>query len=215
MPRVGRGKGATTVQSFHLLLSKTMSSGSAFAFVTCTNLGNRALSEADAWTLWRVRSFRFRILSDSTHSAATPAAFGVQEGAPNTVASTVATILDLWPSVLHCGTGETTWSRWVTVPSSVCAGEFSWYQTLVGTFTQSQATPFTIVWAGSTSGVIQTEFYFTLEFKSQANTSDTPAALLLRQRVREERALGILASDHMAIAKALAVPCSPSVVQKT
>jgi len=195
---------ATTSQSYHAILQKVTAGGLANLAVTPTNLGNRATSEADAWTLWRVRSFRFRIFGDSTATSLLPVVCGVQEGAPNTVAASNVAIMDLVPSVMHCGANETEWSRWVTVPKSVCAGEFPWYQTFTGTFTASQSTPFTLCWAGGGgTSTILTELFFTLEFKSQANTADTPMSLQLAARVREERALSILAQERNGVLRLL------------
>jgi len=182
------GKGSTSVMSFHQLVLMTMSSSVLQTQGNPTGLAARFLQEADAWTLFRWRSLRFRIFGGSTHTAAgTLACLGVQEGLPDTPAATAATILELLPSVAHCGDDQTVWSDWIQVPAAVLAGQQPWYQTVLGSFPAVSEVPFTFCAFGTATGAIQVELRYTVEFKSQSAAANTPLSVACVQRLREER----------------------------
>ncbi len=185
-----RSKSSSSVMTFHRHTLQTMSSGTGSLAFTPGALGQRFQAEADAWTLFRLLSAKFRIFGDSTLAVATPAACGVVEGVPDTLPTTVATITDLLPSVTHMGANQSRWSQWVTIPKSMLAGQIPWYQTSAGTFPSVAEVPCTFVFVGgSTSAVIALEILWTAQFKSQVPTTSTPMQLALAERIRAERLL--------------------------
>jgi len=174
--------------SFHQLVIMTMSSSVLQTQGNPTGLAARFLQEADAWTLFRWRSLRFRIFGGSTHTAAgTLACLGVQEGLPDTPAASAVQVMELMPSAVHCGDDQTVWSDWIQVPASVLAGQQPWYNTILGSFPTTSEVPFTFCAFGTSTGVIQVELKYTVEFKSQAAAGNTPLSVACIQRLREER----------------------------
>lgn len=200
-------RSATSVMVFHQLLTRTMSSQVSQLPGTPSGFAARFLQEADAWTLFRFRSLRFRIFGGTSHTAAGDlACCGVQEGAPDTPAATEATVLELIPSIAHAGAGQTVWSEWVQVPSSVLAGQMPWYQTVLGTFPAVAEVPFTFCFFGTSTGVIKFEVRYTVEFKSQAAAGNTPQSILLAERLREEREAQRVAKERGRLLEVLALP---------
>lgn len=196
-----QGRGAKATMAFHLITSQAMSASTANIVMKPSSVGGtRFLSEADAWTLFRIKSCRFRILGDTTHTVAgTVACCGVVEGVPATIPSTQAQISELLASTVHGGTGQTMWSKWVQVPSAICAGEFPWYQTIIGALQLVESAPFTFCFAGTATGIILLELFWVAEFKGQANTANTPSQISLLRAVRSERELAIRRIEHERI----------------
>jgi hypothetical protein len=203
------GKGATSVMTFHQSILMTMNSSVLQTQGNPTGLGERFLQEADAWTLFRWRSLRFRIFGGSTHTVSALAALGVQEGLPDTPAATVGNVMDLFASIGHCGTGQTTWSDWVRVPPSVLAGQLPWYQTVLGAFPAVAEVPFTFCAVGSATGAIRVELWYTVEFKSQSAAANTPLSVVFAQRLREEREAQRTAKERGKLLGIMSSPAKP------
>ncbi len=140
------------------------------------NMGDRASGLSDSYANFRLKSLRFRL-----HPVAAAAAAGFLVGSANTTApTTIATVMEIVPSVYQVA-AETVPSNWVVVSKSDCAGPLPWYKTQ--TTTGNDEFPGYLVTIGTGADV---EYYAVLEFKGSVDPANTPAWLEFRRKYREE-----------------------------
>jgi hypothetical protein len=195
---------------FHVLIQGTTSAGVQSFVMVPANWSSRASAEATSWEYFRCDSIRFR-----TFSAGTPLAIGFAPGVPVTAPATILTVMELMDSVHHLGfTGssvaaETMWSRWVKVSKPTCGGAYPWYKTVVGSEAAQIEAPQTLVVAGSGAQAWNMEVYFTLTFKGQINSADTPLGRELHARLQKETQDKIAEKEKSALLRLLSFNPNP------
>jgi hypothetical protein len=167
--------------SFHSLSSQTLAGG-ALSIAVSPALTARCTTEADGWNWYRVKALKFRILALTG-----PCAAGFVEGKPDTQPSTIATVGELLDSVLHGGSTEFVWSRWVEVPKIALAGALPWYKTIPGAATDEEELSGLLVFGGTTTNGLLLDVFFTFEFKGPVSTTNTPLQVELQLKLHEER----------------------------
>jgi hypothetical protein len=85
------------------------------------------------------------------------------------------------------GGRQTNPTNWVSVPKSELAGPFPWYKTIPGGTDVTEELPGVIYVAGTTTDPYTMEVSGVFEFKSSIATNNTPAAVVLKQQLRDVR----------------------------
>jgi len=208
MPRkTGRkvgGRQDSCTMPFHFFFSTAMVGGTLNLTCTPANFSSRAGVEADAWAHFKVRNLRFR-LHPNTDSGLNPRAAGWVGGVQDTPPSTITQVMELLPSTIITD-NQTTPSDWVSVPKADLAGPFPWYKTVAGAADPTEESPGAIIIAGTGTEVIQLEIRGIFEFKTSVATANTPAARMLRERVRAERLASLTQKEKEVLLKILQSP---------
>ncbi len=192
-------KGKIVAVPFHQIAVYTLSSGVFLPTIRPDSFGTGLLSVSDAYELFRVKRFKFRILAFTT-----PCAAGVITSTPNTLPGTIAQVGELMESVLHAGPQESVWSRWVTVSKQTLAGPYAWYHTRAGTFDATESAPATFCLAGTGSNQALVDVIGEMEFKDIAATANTPEQLALLNQVRKASAETRAAEERKRLLAVLA-----------
>lgn len=200
-------KTKTVVMQFSFLAVVTNAGGVTNFSCTPGNLSPRAGAEADGFTYYRLRSLRFRYINNTTTAAAS--AMGVIGGQPNTLPANTGQVGELLDSTCRPPSPSaivilTAWSEWVNVRKEILAGPLPWYNTFNGSFAAEFDAPCTMCIAGGTTDSYLYQLKFTLEFKDAANTANTPVALELRDRQREERRRRLADAERKTLLRVLA-----------
>jgi hypothetical protein len=166
---------------FHQFISGALTAGALAIQGSPTGLGGRPQSEADGWTLFRLRSMRFRLHAGATRTGNLAVGWvgGVQDLNP----ATVIQIGELIPSTL-LGQTQTTPTNWVDVTKSELAGPAIWYKSIVGGADSWDEAPGYIVVGGTGTDAFTMELYVAIEFKVGLATGNTPKEVALRREVR-------------------------------
>lgn len=195
----------------------------AIGSVTATNLPlapnstltPRGAIEADSWAHFRVLRFKFRVLSNSVVTNQMNLALGYIGGVQDTPPASASAVMELIPSVLYPAT-QTIPTRWVTVPKEDLVGPFPWYKTVLGTAGTTEEAPGYLAAVPSqytgTNGTVYVEVYGLFEFKTSVATANTPVAIALRSRVREERVKTADDDERARIVKLLSPILPPSLL---
>lgn len=183
MPRGRRGNDPQPVVAAHLLLSQTLAAGLSSFHADPNSFGTGVQSISDAFELYRWRKCKFRVFAATTGAAVCALA-----GYPNTFPASNVGVMESVAAVTHLGPVETQWSRWVTVPREVLAGEFPWYHTRLGTFTTAETYAWSLGFAGTGTNIVNVEILGEIQFKDLVNTSATPMAIAHRRQERDEAA---------------------------
>jgi hypothetical protein len=172
---------------FHGFFRVALAAGAVSFAINPSNLSSampRLLAEADGWVSYRVKKMRFRLHPSATITA--DQAGGFVGGVQDTTPATLATIGELLPSTV-LAIRQVTPTNWVNVPKADLAGPFPWYKAQTGTPDASEEQPGTLVFAGTGTEIVLFELYATYEFKTGVSTSNTPAAVAVREQRRRER----------------------------
>jgi len=170
---------------FHYMLANTFTAGVyGVALQPSTNLGTRVLVEADAWAHFRVRSLAFRLHRQPTVTNIQAAGFvgGVQDTAPGSLAQ----VSELLPACFVAGSA-TQPSDWVRPTRSELAGPLPWYKTIPGSADSTEESPGTIIVVGTGTDAFLLEMRGIFEFKTSVSTGNTPSAVEMHRRLREEK----------------------------
>jgi hypothetical protein len=177
------------VVPFHSLIVSALTTG----FLAITASPNSSLSQtrlvaaADEWAHFRIRRLRFR-LHPALQSTGVVLAAGYVGGNQDTPPGTVAQVMELLPSCAR-QQQSTVPTEWVEVPKKDLAGPLPWYKSVAGGADATEESPGIMVFAGTGTDTVVVEFRGVLEFKTAVATGNTPLALELRARVRDERRL--------------------------
>ncbi len=194
------------VMPFHVMTSVTLAAASASVAVQPANLGARILTEADAWALYRLKSFRFRLYPVPAIAAAD--AMGWADSVPDTLPNTIGTIGVLVPSVLQTA-GQSIPTEWMSIPAKSLQGPFPWYKTVAGTADVTEEVVGTLCFAGGATDTLYYELRGEIEFKGALPTTSTPLALELRSKLREERRNALLERERKELLKVFSLPTPP------
>jgi hypothetical protein len=171
---------------FHAIFEQNLVGGLVTTVVSPAGLSNRAATEADAWTHFRVVRLKFRLLppASSTLASYQNASFlpGVQDTPP--ASRTQASEL-IASSTL--GARQTVPSQWVNVTRSELAGALPWYKSVAGAADPTEESPGIFCLCGSGTDPIIAELFGMFEFKGAVATANTPAAIALRNELRAYR----------------------------
>lgn len=194
------GKNDGAVVPFHISLSGAFAAG-LFSFNVSPALSNRLLIEADTWAHFRVRAFSFRMLPTSPITVAHAAGYvgGIQDTPP----ATYLQVSELIPSCVK-GVGQTIPTPWVRVSRADLAGPFPWYKTIPGTADPTEEAPGAVIVVGTGTEAYNIELKGKFEFKTAVNSGNTPAAIELRRRVREEKIQAYRVREREILLKILA-----------
>lgn len=194
----------STIMPFHYVFQSSLS-GATLSLPLSPNafLSPRLLTEADAWAHFRIREFRFRLLTNDTITAMLCA--GYVGGVQDTLPSTLATISELLPSVFR-GIQQTVPTEWAIPSKDELAGPLPWYKTIAGTADATEEAPGYIVLSGSTTSSFSLEFRGVMEFKTSLATANTPLAIEMRSRIREERRKAMDANERIKLLKLVSSP---------
>jgi hypothetical protein len=195
----GKGRDSTLIP-FHSLFSGSLVSGGVSISASPVGLSGRAGVEADAWCHFRINSLRFRLLPTSPITGLQVAGFigGVQDTAP----ATTADMAEVLSSTIK-GVGQTVYSEWVKVTRQELAGPFPWYKSIAGAADPTEESPGTLILRGTGTDTYTLEVRGVFEFKTSVSTANTPAALQLRKRVREERLANLVLAERDILMKIL------------
>ncbi len=201
---MGRRKGVVRGRDscdmpFHAILTATLASG-AYNVPLVPGLFLRVGTEADAWALFRVRRLKFRLHRESVLNGPQVAAYqgAVQDNPPATVAQASEILPSCFLSAL-----QTVPTEWISVPKSDLSGPFPWYKTVAGTPDPSEESPGFFNVVGTGTDTFYVEFRGVFEFKVSLATANTPAAIALRRKVREDRVARLQASERDILLKIL------------
>ncbi len=169
---------------FHYVLQATTASNVyGIPVQPSTNFGTRILAEADAWTLFRMKSLKFRLHPVGTNTFAACYVPGVQDTAPATLGQVVEC-----ESSVYCTPQMTVPTNWVSAQKSDLAGAFPWYHSVPGTPDSTEEAPGQIVVACSAAAAaFVLEVRGVIEFKGAVATGNTPAAMAAIRARREAR----------------------------
>jgi len=170
---------------FHYLYQQALVAGVASATANPSGLSPRALVEADTWMHFRLTQLQFRIHPSAAASGAAQLA-GFVGGVQDTPPGTILAVAELLPSTV-LGSRATSPSAWVRVPKSELAGPIPWYKTITGTADATEEYPGQLIFVGTGTETITVETRGVFEFKGSVATANTPAALKLREELRELR----------------------------
>ncbi len=170
----------------------------------------RVQTEADGWSLFRILRMKFRILPPALAANQVLTVGSFLAGVADTPPSTTAQASEL---LCGCTLGglQTTPSEWANVSPKDLAGPLPWYKTFVGASAYEEASPGTIYFVGSGTLPITAEFRGIYEFKSAIATANTPAAIDLRLRLRDEHRRRLAALEQQCLVSLLAgAPSAPT-----
>jgi len=180
MPKVHDGM----CMPFHYVLNaSTAANVYGFAMQPSTNFGTRILAEADAWTLFRMKSLKFRLLPAGTNNFAACYVPGVQDTPP----ATLAQVVEL-ESAVYLSAPQTSPTNWSSVGKADLQGAIPWYHSIPGGPTSVEEAPGTFVVACSAAvAAFFLEIRGVIEFKGAAAIGNTPMALAAIRTLREEQ----------------------------
>ncbi len=199
MPKTKKNGGGKTrsndsiVEHFHGLATVALVAGAnnlAFNPAVTTRLA----SIGDAYQLYRLVRLRFRLqLPDSAPTAAQAAAWatGIVDTPPTTAAQAMEIVNSCYLSIR-----STVPSQWVEVPPTDLRGPFPWYKTVQGTPDTSEEIVGYVFLTGSGTNSVLLEFEGDMQFKEGIAPANTPAAVELRRRLREEQAQRLVAKER-------------------
>jgi len=195
---------------FHVCQAAALSSGTALITGNPAGIGGRSLIEADAWSHFRFRKLKFRLAPGTTTVGSIAAGWvgGIQDTPP----ATFATVMELLPSTFTKG-NLTVYSEWVNVTKADLQGALPWYKTIAGAATDVEEQPGQLVLAGSASDSYFLEIKGVIEFKTAVASGNTPAELVLREKLRAERINRHLAHEQQRVVALLAGPTATSSVR--
>lgn len=198
--RIAKGGRDSSTIPFHSIASGALVSGGVAILANPAGLSPRCSIEADAWAHFRLLSLKFRMLPTSPITGLQVAGFvgGVQDTPPATVSDTA----ELLPSTVK-GVGQTTPTEWVKVPRADLAGPFPWYKAIAGAADPTEESPGNLILRGTGTDTYSLELRGVFEFKTSVSTANTPAAILLRQRAREERLSNMTQAERGVLLKIL------------
>jgi len=218
-PQPRKAQGDTCLMPFHHVIAAGGSAGAFALGANPTNLSTRALSEADNWAHFRLKSLKFRVLPAIAPVVA--ASTGVSTlalcyigGIEDTPPAQIADVMEVLPSTLYTG-ACTIPTKWVVVPKSDLAGPLPWYKTIPGTADSTEEAPgqlcYVVAIVAATTIYIELSGVF--EFKTSVSATNTPLAIKLRTIVRDERKKIADEVERKALQKVLCPP--PSMTAST
>jgi len=169
---------------FHFLQQASLVAGVFYAVCNPLGLSQRALTEADAWTHYRLKSLKFRIHPNGVRTASL--AVGYCGGIQDTFPATTVAVSELLPSAI-IGIQATTPTNWVKPSKSELSGCFPWYKTIQGTADSTEESPGVLCYCGNSTDPVCVEIVGVFEFKGAVATANTPSALKLREELRALR----------------------------
>jgi len=192
---------------FHFVYNNALAAG--LSVVTCNpaGLSPRSLIEADAWTHFRLRKLKFRLLPPTAAPAQVQAA-GFVGGIQDTPPASLSNVVELLPAAV-LGSRQTVPTAWISPSKSELAGALPWYKTIQGSADPTEEAPAQLVVAGTTTEGYVLEVSGVFEFKGAVATANTPAAIKLREELRvlrlarvdaveRERLLAVLGTTRTA-----------------
>lgn len=185
---------------FHFVQQGALVAGVVTLTCSPTFLSLRALTEADTWTHFRIRSLKFRLLPPTAAPAQCQAA-GFVGGMQDTPPASIANVVELIPACV-LGSRQTVPTGWMSPSKSELAGPLPWYKTIPGSADTTEESPGQLVIAGSTTEGYVIEYFGVFEFKGAVSTANTPSAIKLRE---ELRALRLARADAVERERLLAV----------
>lgn len=199
----GRGRVDSCLMPFHTILNSSLSSGTSGPFILSPNstISNRASVEADAWSHYRVKNFKFRL-----HPVNTVVNFqgvGFCGGIQDTPPSTLAQVGELIPSTI-LGGDTTIPTEWVSVPKVDLAGPLPWYKTVVGAADAAEEAPGAIFVVGTTTDTYSLEMRGVFEFKTSVAAANTPAALAAVRLLHQEKVTAARLRERTSLLRLLA-----------
>ena len=168
---------------FHAIQTGAMVSGNTQVLGIPASMAPRLGVAADVWAHYRIRKLKFRLHPSADANAQ---AAGWVGGVQDTTPTTVTMVSELIPATYLAGEA-TVPTEWVVVPKVDLAGPFPWYKTVSGTPDTTEEYPGMICIAGTGTGAYAIELRGEYEFKTAVNTGNTPAAVALRAKLRDER----------------------------
>lgn len=166
------------------LLATTASNVFGLSLQPNSNLSPRLLIEADAWALYRVLDLKIRLHPRNAVTSDQVVAYigGNQDTPPSNLAQ-ASELLNA--EVL--GADETVPSAWCHPSKAELAGMLPWYKTVAGTADTNEEAPGSIYITSTTAADnFLLEIRGVYEFKTSVSTGNTPAAIQLRNRLRED-----------------------------
>jgi len=185
---------------FHYVVQAAFVAGSNNITANPAGLSPRALTEADTWTHFRLVSLKYRLLPPTVAPAAVQAVSfvgGIQDTSPGSLAN----VFELLPTAV-LGSRQTSPTQWVRVSKSELSGALPWYKTIQGTADSTEEAPGQICVAGTTIEAFALEIAGVFEFKGAVATANTPAAVALREDIRQLR---VARADQAARERLVAV----------
>ncbi len=179
-----KSKADTATIEFSAYAQVTLVSGANNLALNPANY-TRLSSIGDAYEFYRLKRLKFRIHPGSSLGSDQVVAFlaGVIDTPPSTVAQASevvnSTILALSATVP---------SSWVDVPEMDLRGSFPWYKTVQGTSDTAEEVVGYLFCTGGTTNIVKLEIRGQFEFKEAVAPANTPLAIELRKKIREERA---------------------------
>lgn len=184
--RKGKGKKRDgTVMAFHGTSSGALAAGAATINLNAAvGLSGRITTESDAWALFRLRSYSFRLFPRTITGSSYAACFvgSDQDTAPSGIsqttevaASCVITAQQVVPT------------QWVRVPRNILSGMFPWYRTVQGAEPLNNCQPGIVAIAGTGTDPYFLEFKGVIEFKQGLDPANTPEAQALYAQLRALR----------------------------
>ncbi len=197
----------TARMEFHIYQDVQLAAGVAYLTLSPNGMGGRSVTEADAWSLFRVESFKFRLHCLPTGSVNDMYA-GYYANIADTPPATAATVMELISSTL-IPFGQTVPTDWVKLGADEIRGAFNWYKTVPGSTDPSEEQPGSFAFFSVTAAAIaRFEAYFVLTFKDQIAIGNTPIERELRKRIRDERKANL---TRVARERVLTVLSTPTV----
>lgn len=180
-----RGQEDVIFEEFSMLIVATLSSGAASINVSPNStISARSATVADTYSLYRMKSFRFRLHRASTLSSAQVACYvpGIADIPPSTLSNAAEVLYHVMMMPVY-----TIPSKWCHVPLSELRGYQPWYKTIVGTPDPAAEILGVLAIAGSGSDTYSLEIAGCFEFKSPIASANTPAMQAAYRLIREER----------------------------
>lgn len=189
---------------FHCIWVGSLAAGAAAITLNgsgLATLSTRFLSVADAFQLFRYKSFKFRL-----HCANVSAnqAAGFVPGLPDTSPGTLAQVMELTSSLYQDQT-QTVPTEWCVVPVADLHSQFPWYRCIDGTAPANQESPglFRIIGTGTDNFAV--EFRCVVELKEPLAVGNTPAQLAVLRSKHDEMARAAAAKERDRLVSLLAV----------
>jgi len=186
-----KNKSAYTSETAHYFASVALAAGVAALSIAPQFLGTSIAAVSDGFTLFKIKSLKFRIFALSGGAAC-----GVMASIPNTAPNTSRGVLmELLDAVDHEAGSQTQWSEWVHVRRATYAGPLEWYHTRTGTYDTTEVVPCSMYFSGTGTNIVNLEIFASFQFKDPAPTAATPMALALRSQIKrseEDEAVRLL-----------------------